>query len=174
MGSALSRPALRCGTMAAAVLAGLIISGCSGGNPVFKPTITQQHANARAEQILRETTAAITPQPALEANQLESGTGPCLVNPSDSSDKRVQVVLSYWLRGISTQDNASVGQQILRYWRHKGYGISGTKGIGTDSPTIFAVTPDNFLISLETSGNGALSIGTSSPCLWPKGTPPPS
>lgn len=174
MGSASSWPALRRGAVAAAVLAGLIISGCSGGNPVFKPTITQQHANARAEQILRDTAAAITPRPALEIDQLLSGPEPCMVNPSDTSDKRVEVGFTYWLRGISTQDNASVGQQILRYWKHKGYGISSTGGIGTDSPEITGVTPDNFLFSLQTSANGAMFIGASSPCLWPKGTPPPS
>jgi hypothetical protein len=174
MGSASSRPPRRRAAAAAAVLAGLIMSGCSGGNPVFKPTITQQHATARAEQVLRETAAAITPRPTLEIYKPGSGTGPCMVNPNDTSDKRVQASLTYWLRGISTQDNASVAQQILHYWRHKGYGISGTHGLGTDSPEISGVTADDFLISLETSANGAMSIVTSSPCVWPKGTPPPS
>jgi hypothetical protein len=122
MGSASSWPARLCGVVAAVVLAGLVMSGCSGGNPVFKPTTTQQHATARAEQILRETAAAITPRPVLEIYQPGSGPGPCLVNPNDTSDTRVQVGLTYWLRGISTQDNASVGQQILRYWKHKATG----------------------------------------------------
>jgi hypothetical protein len=174
MGSASSWPARLCGAVAAAVLAVLIISGCSGGNPVLKPTITQQHATARADQILRETAAAITPRPTLEIYQPGSGPGPCMVNPNDTSDKRVQVGFTYWLRGISTQDNTSVAQQIQRYWKHKGYGISRTSGFGKDAPNIFGVTPDDFLISLETSANGAMSIGASSPCVWPKGTPPPS
>src|ERR1017187_7446383 len=132
-------------------------------------------AGTRAQQILRETADAITPRPTLETDQLLSGTDPCLINPNDTSDKRVQVTLAYWLRGISPQDNASVAQQVLRYWRHKGYAISSTKGLRTDAPSVYGATPsDDFLISLETSSNGAMFIGTTSPCIWPKGTPPPS
>jgi hypothetical protein len=160
----------------ATVLAGSIAAGCSsGGNPVFKPTMTAQHASARAEQILRATADAITPRPALEIYQPGSGTGPCLINPNDTSDKRVQVTLNYWLRGISAQDNASVAQQVLDYWKRMGYAITGTHGMGTGSPEVFAGTPaDDFLISLQTSANGAMSIGASSPCIWPDGTPPPT
>lgn len=140
-----------------------------------KPTMTQQHASARAEQILRGTADAITPRPTLETYGPGSGTGPCLVNPNDTSDKRVQVTLTYWLRGISAQDNASVAAQILHYWKHMGYAITDTKGLGTAAPNIFAGTPsDDFLISLQTSANGAMSIGATSPCIWPKGTPPAS
>lgn len=140
-----------------------------------KSTMTQQHASARAEQILRETAGAITPRPTLETYQPGSGTGPCLVNPNNTSDKRVQVTLTYWLRGISTGDNASVGQQVLHYWKHMGYAVTETRGLGTNSPDVFAGTPsDDFLISLQTSANGAMSIGATSPCIWPKGTPPAS
>jgi hypothetical protein len=141
---------------------------------VSQPTMTPQHATARAEQILQETADALTPRPTLEVNKLLSGTGPCLAESSDSS-KQVQVALSYWLRGIPTQDNSNIGQQILHYWKHKGYAISSTKGVGTASPTIAGGTvSDDFLISLQTSSNGAMFIGTTSPCLWPHGTPPPS
>ena len=140
-----------------------------------KPTMTQQQASTRAQQILHQTADAITPRPTLETYQPGSGTGPCLVNPNDTSDKRVQVTLTYWLRGITTQNNASVAQQILHYWKHAGYAITDTRGIGTASPDIFAGTPsDDFLISLQTSANGAMSIGASSPCIWPNGTPPAS
>jgi hypothetical protein len=137
--------------------------------------MTQQHASSRAEQILRGTADAITPRPTLEIYQPGSGTGPCLVNPNNTSDKRVQVTLTYWLRGIAPQDNASVAQQILTYWKRIGYAITDTHGLSTASPSIFAGTPaDDFLISLQTSANGAMSIGASSPCIWPKGTPPPA
>ncbi len=156
----------------AMVLAGLAMPGCSGGNPVSKPTMNQQHATALAQQILRETADVITPRPTLEIYHPTSGTGPCLITPSD---KRVQVTLTYFLRGIPVSDNASVAQQILRYWKHKGYAITDTHGLGTGSPSIFGATPsDDFLINLATSNNGAMSIEATSPCIWPKGTPPAS
>jgi hypothetical protein len=165
----------RCATVVIA-LAALVTSACSGGgSPVFHPTMTEQQAIARAEQILHETAAAISPRPTLEVYQPGSDTGPCLINPNDTSDKRMQVVRTYWLRGITEQDNASVGEQILRFWKHKGYAISDTKGVGTSQPDITGATQiDDFLISLEWSADGSLSIGTTSPCIWPKGTPPPS
>lgn len=142
---------------------------------MFKPTINQQHATDLAEQILRDTVDAITPRPELEVYQPGSGAGPCLINPDDTSDKRVQVSLTYWLRGIPVTDNASVAQQVLNYWKHEGYAITDTHGLGTNAPEISGVTPwSDFLIALETSSNGAMSVIASSPCIWPKGTPPPA
>lgn len=159
----------------AALLSALILGGCSGGSGVTHPTMTQQHAIARAEYILHETAGAIIPPPRLEVYQPGSITGPCLINPNDTSDKRVQVTRTYWLRGITKQDNASVGQQVLRFWKQKGYVITDHPGMGTDAPNIHGYTrAENFLISLEYSSDGSLSIGTTSPCIWPNGTPPPN
>ena len=173
-GAVAFRPAWRWMAVVAAAFTGLSVPACSGGNPVSKPTMTQQHATTRAQQILRETADAITPPPTLEINNLLSGTGPCLAESSDS-DKQVQVALSYWLRGIPPRENADIGRQILHYWKHKGYAITSTKGVGTGSPTIAGGTvSDDFLISLQTSSNGTMFIGTTSPCIWPHGTPPPS
>lgn len=139
---------------------------------MHKPTITQQHASVRVEQILRGTANAITPRPTLEIYEPGSGTGPCLVDTGDVNDKRVQVMLTYWLRGISTQNNASAAEQVLQYWKNLGCVITDTHGMGTDFPNVFARTPSDFLISLETSSNGAMSVVASSPCIWPTGTPP--
>jgi hypothetical protein len=161
--------------LAAAACAALIITGCSGGNAVFEPTITEQHAAGLARQILQGTAEAITPRPALETYQPGSGTGPCLINPADTSDKRVQVTLTYFLRGIPRQENASVARQILAHWKHQGYAILTTHHLDTDQPVITAATHgDSFLLSLDSGSDGSLSIGTSSPCIWPDGTPPPA
>lgn len=155
------------------VLVTLAVSGCSGGDPVFQPTITQQHASARIEQLLRDTAAAITPRPTLKIYKPGSYTGGCLINPEDLADKRVQVTRTYFLADIPHSDNASVGEQVLRLWKKAGYDIMDTPGMGTSTPNIHAVTKDNFLIALEWTGSGLLSIGADSPCLWPDGTPPP-
>ncbi|MBO0806124.1 MAG: hypothetical protein J2P25_24010 [Nocardiopsaceae bacterium] len=159
--------------LAIAVLTGMALSGCSGGNPVFSPTITQHHASARIDQLLRDTAAALSPRPQLEVSKLGTSVGLCTINPSDTADKRVQVVRTYWLRGITERDYKTIGEQILRLWKQKGYAINDTPGVGTDKPNIHAATKDDFLIALEWSAKGWLSIGASSPCLWPHGTPPP-
>lgn len=157
----------------AVALAGLALSGCSGGDPVFSPTMTQQHASARVEQIMRDTAAALSPRPRLEIYKPGSGAGPCVANPADTADTRIQVGVTYWLRDIGAHDYKSIGEQTLRLWKHKGYMITNTQGLGTNRPNVFAVTQDDFYASLEWSAKNLLSIGTTSPCLWPHGTPPP-
>jgi hypothetical protein len=136
--------------------------------------MTEQQAIARAEQMLHQTAAALTPRPRLEADRPGSYTGPCLINPNDTADTRVQVTRAFWLRGISPRDNAGIGDQVLRFWKEHGYDVYQTQGVGTSAPNVFAHTPgDNFLISLEWSADGSLSIGATSPCLWRDGTAPP-
>lgn len=157
----------------AAFAVALAVSGCSGSDLVFQPTITQQYASARIEQMLRGTAAALSPRPRLELYKPGSFVIGCFANPENLADKRVLVSRDYWLRGITPRDNASIGEQVLRLWKQKGYRIVETLDIGQDSPQITAATKDNLSIALEWSDNGALSIGASSPCLWPDGTPPP-
>jgi hypothetical protein len=140
------------------------------------PSMTEQQAAAHAEQILRGTAGALNPRPTLEIYQPGSTTGPCLddTNPQ-SAQGRVIVSRTYWLRGIEQGSNATIGEQVLKLWQQKGWVISSTEGIGTSSPQITGLAkPYAFRISLESSDNGALSIGASSVCIWPHGTPPPS
>lgn len=139
---------------------------------MFQPTITQQHASDRVEQILRDTANSITPRPHLELYKPGSYIDSCLVDPSDTADTRVQVTRAYFFRGVRDA-NASIGEQVLGLWKRNGFSISDTPGIGTSEPNIHAVTPDNFLLELAWTGSGDLSIGATSPCLWPDGTPPP-
>lgn len=140
---------------------------------MFHPTITQQQAADRVEQILRGTADGLTPRPRLEVAKEVSYIGSCLADPDDTADARKQVVRTYWLRDISERDYASIGEQILRLWKRQGYAINDTPGVGTSEPNIHAVTQDDFLLELAWTGSGDLSIGASSPCLWPDGTPPP-
>ena len=77
-----------------------------------------------------------------------------------------------WLRQIPASDNASVGQQILAFWKKQDYKISDYSGFRTGKPSIDAETRDSFTISLGTASNGLMSIGASSPCIYPDGTPP--
>lgn len=136
-------------------------------------TMTEKQAITRAEEILHQTAAALKPRPRLETYRPGSITGPCLISPNDAKDKRVQVTRTFWLRGITPDQNAAIGTQILQYWKAQGYTITGSKGVGSPQPSISGATrADDFLISLDTSSDGSLSIGTTSPCIWAHGTPP--
>lgn len=160
-------PAVRvCGGVAA-VVAVLLLTSCGGS--IYQPTMTQQHASARSEQLIRDTANGITPRPRLVLYQGLTGVNRCLV---EQDDPRSQVTRTYVLSGIGDA-KASIGEQILRLWKREGFTINDTLDIGTSGPLINAATPDDFLIGLDTTGTGDLSIETSSPCLWPNGTPPP-
>ena len=100
---------------------------------------------------------------------------PCLddTNPQSAAG-RVVVARGYWLRGIAQSGNATIGEQVLQLWRKKGWVISTTEGIGTSAPQITALPSPTLPVSLQSSDNGSLSLGASSVCIWPNGTPPES
>lgn len=153
----------------AVIIAGLL-TGCSGGN-VASHTMTKAQATARAEQILRKTAAGLNPKPRLEVNSLLTVTDQCLANIPNAS-QMVNVAYSYWLRGIPESENGNIGLQIRSYWQKQGYRIDTSSGFGKGRPDISGMTKDGFLVSLNWSSNGALSIGATSPCIYPDGTPP--
>jgi hypothetical protein len=161
---------------AAVALALLAVSGCSGSSVNHQPSMTQQQATAHADQIIQDTVAALNPRPQLEADQYLTSTSPCLDDTNPQSAMGLIVVArGYWLRRIAQNANASIGEQVLRLWRKNGWVISTTEGIGTSAPQITGLAkPYAFRISLQSSDNGSLSLGASSVCIWPSGTPPKS
>lgn len=149
----------------------LLAAGCSA-DPASQPTITQQQAVARVDRLLRDTGAAITPRPRLVVDKPGTQVTSCLEEPEGSSDARVQPAGEYFLQGVPQQARASVAEQIMRFWKAKGYAVDAFH-MGTSDPQVHGTTQDNFLVALEPNGGGELSIGASSPCVWPNGTPPP-
>lgn len=156
----------------AAAISMLLLAGCSAADPDSQPTMTQSQATARIQQILQGTGPFISPRPRLEIDKRDTYTGPCLEEPPGHSDARVQISRAYVLQGVPKQANASVAAQVLHGWKSKGYKVS-TFRTGTSSPQIHGTAGDNFLISLQSNSQGQLTIGATSPCLWPDGTPPP-
>jgi hypothetical protein len=161
-------------TVAMAASAG--IAGCSTGSSahgskVNDLTMTPQQAAAYADKILQDTADALSPRPRLEFSEDYSNiAGPCLSGPNAS--QMVVVTRSYWLRGITGHDYATVGEQVLAYWRRLEWVISGTVGIGTTEPQVTAVAPPYaFSVDLEFD-SGVLSLNAASVCLWPHGHPP--
>jgi hypothetical protein len=151
-----------------ALLLPLVLSGC-GGSGV---TMTHQQAVDRSIHLVNEVVSLLHPRPGLELYPGLSGDDSC-ENALGETSSQVTTGNTYLLRGISVSDNAAVGRQVLAYWQREGYQVTQSQGVGTEQPSIFVQTPDGFHMSLQTGGDGVLSVGASSPCVEPEpgGTP---
>lgn len=139
----------------------------------MQKTMTQQQATTRAKQILEQTAAVLHPKPTLEVNKFTTSTDQCLAD-IPNADKMITVSYDYWLRGIPPHQFGSIGRQIKAYWERQGYSLSEASGFDSGTPNISGVTKDDYLISLDWSADNSLSIGTTAPCIYPHGKPPPS
>jgi hypothetical protein len=150
------------------LLLSLVLSGC-GGSGV---TMTHQQAVDRANHLVSEVVSLLRPRPGLELYPGLSGDTNC-ENAVGETSSQVTTGNTYLLHGISVSDNVAVGRQVLAYWQREGYQVTESQGIGTEQPIIVVQTPDGFHMSLQTGGDGVLSIGASSPCVQPapSGTP---
>jgi hypothetical protein len=148
----------------------MVLAGCSGGN-VATHTMNKGQATTRAKQILEDTAAALHPRPTLELYMPMSQPTQCLADIPDA-DKMVNVGYTYILRGFPESENGSIGRQILAYWKKQGYTIQTSGGFNKGQPGISGETKDAYLISLDWRSDGSLGIGTTSPCIYPDGTPP--
>ena len=177
--------ACRAGAALAATLA-LAAAGCSAGptpqrSNVNDVTMTPAQAAAYAEKILLDTGHALTPRPRLETStagypyEALNNTSGCT---DPNAPQMVVVSRGYWLRGITAGDYATIGEQVLAYWKHLHWVITGSRGIGTTQPVIVAVAPPYaFNVSMTWGAaahpGGQLQMGASSVCLWPHGAPRP-
>lgn len=137
-----------------------------------QPSLTPRRASDRIEQIIFGTVVRLVPEARLELYRPGSYVGGCLADPSGPDDNRVQVTRAYFLRGVS-HANAEISRQVLHWWTREGHTITDAYDVGGAMPSINGVTSDDFVIGLEWTGSGDLSIVATSPCLWPDGTPSP-
>lgn len=152
----------------AAIAMVMAVAGC-GIVPVAssssQPLMTPAQALAYDMKILNQTVGVMQPRPRLEPTEFFNGISGCT---SDNPGNLAVAGRSFWLRGIKVSDNKAIGEQVLRYWKHQHWVITGTNGIGTNEPTINAVAPPYAVsISLESNAYNWLSIGDASVCLPP-------
>jgi hypothetical protein len=126
----------------------------------------------RANYLVNEVVDVLHPRPGLELYQGLSGDTDC-ENALGGTSSLVTTGNTYLLRGIAVSDNVAVGRQVLAYWQREGYQVTESQEVGSEQPSIFVQTPDGFNMSLQTGGDGVMSIGATSPCVQPKpsGTP---
>ena len=133
-------------------------------------TMTEGQAGERAEERVRDAMKVLPEDARLELRYLPST--PC-DDPSDNGPRgRVEVNRQYWIRGIGDDRIDQQFDSLLNYWRHHDFKI-----LNDFRPRDYFISVENnedaFRMSIRRGASGALSIGASSPCVWPDGTPPP-
>ncbi|MQA95715.1 MAG: hypothetical protein GEV11_14080 [Streptosporangiales bacterium] len=151
------------------------LTGCGlfGGAVSDKPTINQDQAEARIDELIAEAMKGLDPKPRLERFEEHDLLRRCLDPADGGSEDRVVVSKRYWLEDIPKKEpNAQIAEQVIANMKKAGHSVFSTNGLGTDKPEIFiASRPDDFRMSLIGSADGSLSIGATSPCVWQGGTP---
>jgi hypothetical protein len=139
----------------------------------MEPTLNEQQATDRVQRHIGDTVAVIQPPPRLEI-QSPLHTMQCDI-PSDNGPLgRIVISRGYWLEGIPVERNAEVFAAVERYWVNNGWVILNDDTSSEARPFLSVENrADSFRMSLQTSVDGELSIGASSPCVWPNGTPEP-
>lgn len=169
--------AVRLIAVVAVLVAGCAPGGAPGGamNPsADKPTITKAQALARIEQLINGTVGAIRPKPQLDLHQPSLNDGLCLDPQDGGSEDRIVVSRSYYLRGLPTTEDVlkEVVAEVKTYWQSQGHYISGEHQNGLQ---LYGHSrPEDFLITIGWAAGNVLSLGATSTCLWPNGTPEPS
>lgn len=94
-------------------------------------------------------------------------------DPTDGGPKdRITVSERLWIRGLPAEENEANIELMYDYWINNGYRV-----LRDERPDKLSISvedeEDAFRVSLRVSDQGSLSIGASSPCVWPEGTPNP-
>lgn len=155
-------------------MAALMLTACSTGigqRAEMEETITQDEAAEKIEQHVTDAVAALPDTVELEP------LGPVAFascdDPTDGGSKdRVTVSQRQWLTGLPAEDNEQNVDLLYDYWVSNGYRV--IHDLRPDELFVTAESEtDAFNVSVQASDEGSLSIGASSPCVWPEGTPKP-
>lgn len=156
------------------VTLGLALSACGStqdGNTEMNESMTQGEAATKVQEHIDGVMSSLPDEAELEKRQgmiFASCDDPTDGGPKD----RVTVGERLWIRGLPSEENESNIELMHDYWANNGYQV-----IHDLRPDELFVTVENetdaFNVSVQVSDEGSLSIGASSPCVWPEGTPKP-
>lgn len=156
------------------IAAATLVAGCAPGGAVDpstpKKTITKAQALARIEELVSGTAAAIRPEPRLEPYESSTGDMPCTDPRDTAAPAPVEVSRRYHLRDLPTTEDElrEVVAAVKAYWQEQGHHISDEHRLNLHARS----RPDDFLMSVQRGGGNVLTLGATSTCLWPDGTPP--
>ncbi|EID56434.1 hypothetical protein [Saccharomonospora xinjiangensis] len=166
----------------AAAIACLLLAAACGGNANTSGTtdpeatgsdmrtMTEDEAAQRAEEHIKKAVAALPEKPTLTL--LRADSAECL-DPTDNGPRgRYEVSRSYWLDNLPEGRNAEFVDALHEYWTTSNFRVLTDKRDGHDRFVSVESNDDAFRMSVKESVEGDLSLGASSPCVWPDGTPP--
>lgn len=153
------------------VLIAFAVAGCAGtgGDDMAGPTITVQEAAERVERHIRDLAAAL---PGIRLEPIgRLLTPPCGGIVGGREDGRVYASRSYFVLDLPADRNDDTVQAVLDHWAAEGYAVSTAS---REHGTVRAAAPDGTQVDVRESldATRTLSIGATSPCVWPDGTPP--
>ncbi|TKG63828.1 hypothetical protein FCN18_29835 [Prauserella endophytica] len=142
----------------------------SPGNGDEMRTMTGEQAARRAQEHIDRAVAALPVRPTLEV--LRDDSAECL-DPTDNGPLgRYEVGKTYWLDGLPSERNAEFVDALYDHWNASGYRVLTDKRSAPDRFVSVENSDDAFRMSVQQSVEGDLSLGASSPCVWPDGVPP--
>ena len=132
-------------------------------------TLTEQEAANRAEEHIQRAVSALPEKPELTLQRDDSAE--CL-DPTDNGPRgRYEVGKTYWLDGLPEGRNEEYVDALHDHWTSNGFRV-----LNDFRPDRLFISVENnedaFRMSVTESIEGDLSIGASSPCIWPDGVPP--
>lgn len=98
----------------------------------------------------------------------------CLDPDDDGPRGRYEVGRTYWLDGLPAGSNGEVVDALYQYWVNNGYRVLTDERSASEMFVSVEHNGDAFRMSVTESFGGDLSLGASSPCVWPDGVPPSS
>lgn len=170
-------PRKRKNLFASAFIVVFMLAGCQSEAPDGSESpegqkinsMSQDEAADRVEEYIDDAAAALPGDVELEPEG--DTTFASCDDPTDDGPKgRVIASHVYRLSGLPTEDNEANAELLHQFWTDKGYEI-----ILDRRPERIYISAessgDAFTIFLRSSVQGTLSLGASSPCVWPDGEP---
>lgn len=146
-------------------------TGASGKGDDMR-TLTKDQAAQRVEEHIKRAVAALPVNPSL--SPLGGGSMEC-EDPSDNGPRgRYEVDKTYWLDDISTNRSDEFVETLYQYWKNNNYRILTDERSADDTSIWVEHNEDSFRMSIAQNEEGDLSLGATSPCVWPDGVPPSS
>ncbi|GAB3883022.1 hypothetical protein ACFQ1S_09950 [Kibdelosporangium lantanae] len=132
-------------------------------------TMTQQDAMNRVEDYVHRAVGVLPKEARLEAVS-PLAADPC-DDPTDNGPKgRVFATNNYWVRGLAKDKSREYLDSLVKWWRDNRF--TGPLDSWDKAGFVVMENQDNgFRMRFQDGGSGLLSIGASSPCVWPNGKP---
>jgi hypothetical protein len=155
-----------------ALVAALASCGPEQGVPM-KNTITQQQANERVERYVQDAASTLPTSVRLELAASQEALD--CSDPTDGGPRgRVTASRGYWLRDLPREQNAEHINALVQWWKDHGFVVL-TDSRPKDNYVWVENPADSFRMSIQETVDDPrqLTLGATSPCVWPTGSPAP-